>query len=238
MGSSHHHHHHSQDPSYARPRLPRIHVRLEQDYPHDPRVQQLQVQVLNNPNYANNVRAPYTYLVFLTAQQTYDAYVRQARGVDPNSNKKKLPPSNKPPPQLNNQLNNQQANNLPPVPPHPSGAGSGGGPPNAPPLPDKPDPQQGGGANNQSQGSGGGNSQASNPLPPDPGCPPQPRDDRGGLGPGIPGLPPGLPKGLPLQLGLVGSDGGGPPASPVDSPPTKPIAPKKASGWSHPQFEK
>ncbi|AAC58112.1 capsid protein [Alcelaphine gammaherpesvirus 1] len=68
--------------AHARPKLPRINLRLDAEYPNDPRVQQLHLQILNNPNYANNVRAPLSYLVFLTAQEMYEVFVRQARGVN------------------------------------------------------------------------------------------------------------------------------------------------------------
>ncbi|AIA62102.1 orf65 [Alcelaphine gammaherpesvirus 2] len=82
--------------AHSRPQLPRIHLNLGAEYPRDPRVQQLQLQILNNPNYANNARATYSYLVFLTAQEMYEAYVRQARGA-----RKKPSGPDKPQPSLN-----------------------------------------------------------------------------------------------------------------------------------------
>lgn len=67
--------------AYRRPQIPYVQDRLEQDFQNDERVLELDKVILNNPNHANNLRSAKTYLVFLTAQNNYDAYLTQSIGI-------------------------------------------------------------------------------------------------------------------------------------------------------------
>lgn len=128
---------------FVRLEMPEVQNRIEADFPQNEKVVEMQTLLQNNPNFNLDNRTSKTYLVFLTAQENFEAFMNQARGID-----RKLKGCNNNQKQPQQQPQQQQQPSQQQQPPAPSQQDNNAGNSNRckpsflPPAPPLPDNQQ------------------------------------------------------------------------------------------------